>query len=112
MALIALRYSRILLFSTFSLLVSGSMCFSAPPRSEPTQAQIDCQNQAVNDYWANMKSCEQNLSDLPDQLALCQSDARADLDRSKAACLASRTLGTRNPELLKRPFQKLEVAPK
>ncbi len=56
--------------------------------SGPTNAQIYCQNRAVNDYWDNVKACEDNLSDIPDQLALCKSDAYDDLKRAKAACLA------------------------
>lgn len=62
--------------------------------SGPTNEQIYCQNRAVNDYYASIQSCEQNLSDIPDQLALCKSDARADLNRAKAACIASRTQGS------------------
>jgi len=62
--------------------------------SGPTNEQIYCQNRAVNDYYANVQSCEQNLSDIPDQLALCKSDARATLDRAKASCVASRTKGS------------------
>lgn len=61
--------------------------------SGPTTEQIYCQNRAVNDYWDQIKACEQNLSDIPDQLALCKSDAADDLRRAKSACLATRTIG-------------------
>ncbi|MEX0406780.1 hypothetical protein ABGN05_14005 [Aquibium sp. LZ166] len=59
--------------------------------SGPTNEEIYCQNRAVNDYYDNVKACEANLSDLADQLALCKSDARADLDRAKASCMAARS---------------------
>jgi hypothetical protein len=59
----------------------------------PTQSQIDCQNRAVNDYYDQIKACDQVLSDLPDQNALCHNDAAADLSRNKAACTAAMTTG-------------------
>src|SRR5262245_40695972 len=60
-------------------------------KSTPTNEQIYCQNRAVNDYWDQVKACDNNLSDIPDQLALCKSDAMDDLKRAKSACLAAKT---------------------
>jgi hypothetical protein len=93
------------------IVIPSAAATAAQKGSGPTQAQIDCQNGAVNDYWANMKACEQNLSDLPDQLALCQSDARADLDRAKAACVASRVGGIRVPRNILENSPQLQIAP-
>jgi hypothetical protein len=79
--------ARTAVLASLSVLVS----FAAVAKdngSGPTTEQIYCQNRAVNDYWDNVKACEQNLSDIPDQLALCKSDAYDDLKRAKAACLA------------------------
>lgn len=61
--------------------------------SGPTQAQIDCQNRAVNDYWDQVKACDQNLSDLPADNQMCKDDARADLSRRKSACTAAIVAG-------------------
>jgi hypothetical protein len=93
------------------IVIPSAAATAAQKGSGPTQAQIDCQNRAVNDYWDNMKSCEQNLSDLPDQLALCQSDARADLDRAKAGCVASRVGGIRVPGTILQNAPQLQIAP-
>ena len=84
--------ARTAVLASLSILVS----FAAVAKdngSGPTTEQIYCQNRAVNDYWDNVKACEQNLSDIPDQLALCKSDAYDDLKRAKAACLAKARIG-------------------
>lgn len=47
---------------------------------------ILCHNQAVNDYYDQVAECEKNLSDIPDQLALCKQDAADDFHRRDAAC--------------------------
>jgi hypothetical protein len=62
--------------------------------SGPTQAQIDCKNRAVNDYWDQLKACDQVLSDLPADNAQCHSDAADDLHRRQAACTAQMTAGS------------------
>jgi hypothetical protein len=115
---------------------AASLCVAAnaaeKKESGPTQAQIDCQNRAVNDYWDQVKACDTALSDIPDQNALCKSDAAADLNRNKTACTAQAAIGgqlkdpglptlaptvspgtggsLRNPQV-KTPMLKLEVAP-
>ena len=85
------RYIATSLLSVYAL--TGA-AFAEPKNSTPTNEQIYCQNRAVNDYWDNVKACEANLSDIPDQLALCKSDAMDDLKRAKASCLATRTSQT------------------
>ena len=84
---------------TAALLAGPALLGAAHARdngSGPTSEQIYCQNRAVNDYWDQVKACDQSLSDIPDQLALCKSDATADLSRAKAACTTvSRTGGMR-----------------
>jgi len=81
----------------FLLLMLGVAAAQAEQKKDsgPTQAQIDCKNRAVNDYWDQVKECDKALSDIPDQNALCKSDANADLKRSKAACVAAMTGGTK-----------------
>lgn len=100
------RVSSTCALSILSVVVPVTLAASAQKGAAPTQAQVDCQNQAVNDYWTQAKLCEQSLSDIPEQLAQCQSDARADLDRAKNACLSSRTVGGRVPGLMKDPVIK------
>ena len=55
--------------------------------SGPTQAQIDCKNRAVDDYYAQTKECDKALRDMPKQNTLCKSDAAADMKQRKAACM-------------------------
>lgn len=62
--------------------------------SGPTQAQIDCKNRAVNDYYDQLKECDKALSDLPADNAMCQSDAKDDLRRRQAGCTAAAARGT------------------
>jgi hypothetical protein len=61
--------------------------------SGPTQAQIDCKNRAVNDYYDQLKECDKALGDLPADNAQCHSDARSDLDRTQSDCMAALTTG-------------------
>lgn len=72
---------------------SNSVGLAVDNDSGPTQAQVDCQNRAVNDYWDNVKGCERNLADIPDQLKLCKDDARADLTRAKQRCVSAARAG-------------------
>jgi hypothetical protein len=51
--------------------------------SGPTQAQIDCHNRAVNDYYDQVKACENSLGDLPADLQQCKDDAYADMRRTQ-----------------------------
>jgi hypothetical protein len=61
--------------------------------SGPTQAQIDCNNRAVNDYYDQLKECDKALGDLPADNAMCQSDAKDDLRRRQAGCTAAAARG-------------------
>ena len=92
--------TRILCALTAAFLAGPALLGAAQAKdngSGPTLEQIHCQNRAVNDYWDQVKACEQNLSDIPDQLALCKSDAAGDLRRAKAACTAASVLGGSRP---------------
>ena len=60
--------------------------------SGPTQAQIDCKNRAVNDYYAQVKECDRALRDVPAQNTLCKSDAAADMKQRKAGCMAAKVI--------------------
>lgn len=68
-----------------AVLLGGTLAVEAADNNN-SDAGIYCHNRAVNDYYDNVASCERNLSDIPDQLALCKSDARADLARADEAC--------------------------
>lgn len=84
---------RAAIVAASSLMLWSSAALAIDNDSGPTQAQIDCQNRAVNDYWDNVRGCEQNLSDIPAQLQPCKNDARADLGRAKQQCLAAARAG-------------------
>ena len=76
--------------------VITSAAFAETKTATPTNEQIYCQNRAVNEYRDNVKGCDNNLSDIPDQLTLCKAAALDDLRRAKTACLAARTGETMN----------------
>lgn len=89
------KFAATLLLSLSLATAAGSAFAEQKNGSGPTQAQIDCQNRAVNDYYDQLKECDKALSDLPNDNAQCQSDARSDLDRRKAACTAQMTVGVK-----------------
>ena len=100
------NFARVICVAT---LVLGAGAATAAPKggSGPSQGQIDCENRAVNDYWANVASCEKVLSDLPADLKQCKDDAAADLHRSKAACSSA---AMRNEPLSSRVKSRLPSA--
>ena len=83
---------RLIVFATLCC-VAGNAFAERNNGKGPTNEQIYCQNRAVNDYWDQVKACDASLNDIPEQNALCKSDARADLDRAKSSCLAARANG-------------------
>jgi|GEM_PF-6779479 len=65
-----------------------------PAKRKPqTQAEVNCWNQATNDYYAQLKECETALSDIPQQLDQCKSDARQDMDRRQNQCVKAAKTG-------------------
>lgn len=72
------------LVTVLSLGVASGGAFAEQKKpNSPTQAQIDCHNRAVNDYYDQVKACEQSLGDLPGDLAQCKQDAYDDMRRTQ-----------------------------
>jgi hypothetical protein len=74
-------------FTATLLLLAGTIAAEAADNNpNGSGGKAGCEQQAANDYNANVNSCNNVLSDLPGQLAQCISDATDDYRRDKAAC--------------------------
>ena len=73
-------------FAALAMVLSltlASGAFAEQKGSGPTQGQIDCHNRAVNDYYDQVKACDQSLGDLPADNAQCKQDAYDDMRRTQ-----------------------------
>ena len=84
----ALRFALVAIIAASTFTPSAF----AAQRKPQTQAEVDCWNRATNDYFDQVKECEKALSDIPQQLDQCKSDAKQDMDRARNQCVkAART---------------------
>jgi hypothetical protein len=73
-------------FAATALLIAGTIAAEAKPNNGYSSDPIYCHNQVVNDYYDQVKACEQSLGDDPASLAQCKQDASDDYYRRDAAC--------------------------
>ena len=73
-------------FTATLLILASTFAVEAMDNGSGPSSGSYCEQQAKDDFNANANSCNNVLSDLPDQLAQCLSDAKDDYNRAKSAC--------------------------